>query len=442
MKQTLTPIYIIAGFNLLTLAMYVVAPYVYSGSDVVASYFYVALNILILVVGYRQGVAGSDGRIAGTTNQFRRSHRQTFAFLSIFYAATFVFQYAYLMRSPALDVTGMVQQLAIGLADPKIGYLLATDKSRVSTVPWSVFFAISIFDGVYLIIGFLVWHELTRLLKILFLVFVAIDAAYWLGRGTNFGLISLAITVLLSSLIRGRGKLRFGTIVGYSTVFALAVLVFAALMYARLGGDIANPQYFALPWTYVDESSYVLRAVPAALQPTVLTIFSYITQGYYFMSLAFRLDWVPSWFGGWNPSLTSLFSTLGFDVAPLTYMERLESLGIDSRIYWHSAYTWIANDFSFWGVPFVVYVIGFGVGKSWVVALRTDDLLSKVMFTLLSGSAIFFFANNNYISHYFYSFMFLLPIWLVRTFVRSARRAPSGSKDSAPILAHSIQPYR
>jgi hypothetical protein len=418
MQRTLLPIAIISGFNLVTLLMYIASPYVFRGEHVVLSYFYVLLNIVALTAGYYAGTRHTQTPRSGTD---RRDVRY-FGWVTVFYALTFLIKYAYLLRFAPLDVRGMVEQLLIGIADPKLGYVLAVDSHRTPTVGWSTYFFVSAVDGVYFALGFLVWRGLGLSLRLIFLIFLGIEVFYWAGRGTNFGIISLLVTLLLATLINTKGVIRFRLLLRYAILAAASVATFSAIMYARSYGPVENPQVFALHFSYVDEGSPILQAVPPALHTTVLTIFNYVVQGYYYMSLAFDLDFRFSLFGGWNPSLTSLYSTFGVDVAPLTYIERLDGIGVDPRINWHSAYTWIANDFSFYGVPFVIFMIGYFIGVAWLQAINSGKLVAKIVFVFLSASAIFFFANNNYIAYYFYSFIFIFPYWLYISFFKSHRR--------------------
>ena len=144
-----------------------------------------------------------------------------------------------------------------------------------------------------------------------------------------------------------------------------------------------------------------------------MNVVSYLGQGYYHASLALDLDFQPTFFLGSNPALIGLGDLFGVDVWNRTYMHRLQvERGVDELGKWHSAYTWYAGDVSFYGVPFTLLGLGYVFGFSWSRA-RKGDFLSGIMFIMFGNMLLFLFANNTYLSSVFYSFMVLLPFWIV-----------------------------
>lgn len=416
MKNKYFPIYIIAGVNLFTLLMYMSAPYIFYDGNVVASYFYILLNIFLLVMGFKRGVILGEVKCLNKSYLYRTKEIKVFRFITAFYFLTFLIKYAYLLKFSPFDISGMIGRLLIGIADPKLGYRLSIDSTNSGTISWSLFFLTSIFNGIYFIAGFLVWPRLSIAIKIIFLLFVGIEVFYWVGRGTNFGVISLAVTFLLANLINNKGNVNFSILIKYLAIFIFSILSFSLIMYSRSGGAVEDLQIFSFPMSYVDESSFLLAITPKNIHTSIMSIFFYVVQGYYNMSIAFDLNFIPTWFGGSNSSIASLYTSIGFDVMGNSYINRLEVKGIDPKVNWHSAYTWIANDFSFIGVPLIIYVIGFFMGFSWVKSIISNDFYSKLIFILFAGFAIFIFANNNFIGYYFYSFMFIFPYWIYKSF--------------------------
>ena len=412
MKKYNLPIYLIAGFNIFTLLAYVASPFVHEhehGFAVFVSYFYILLNIFFLIFGYRFGVAFGNRRfmaapLVGKDAVF-------FKYLSFFYAATFLIKYSYLLKLPLFDVQGMLNLLMVGLTDPALGYKLSVDELRVPQISWTLFFITSIFNGLYFIIGFISWKELSLPLRVVFLVFLFVEAFYWAGRGTNFGIISLGVIFVFVNLLnKNRGQMK-NNVIYTLAIFLFSLIYFSSTMNARGGRDVIDLQTLSPPLTHVDESGLFIALIPDDFEVTALTIFSYLTQGYFNMAVAFDLDFLPSWFGGWNSSISDFYSLVGFDVSGRTYVNRLDAYGIDPRINWHSAYTWFANDFSFAGVPLVFCFLGFCVGLSWVRSINQNDLISKIIFVLLSAASVFSFANNNFIGYHFYSFALIFPYW-------------------------------
>ena len=78
------------------------------------------------------------------------------------------------------------------------------------------------------------------------------------------------------------------------------------------------------------------------------------------------------------------------------------------------------------------FALGYVFGFSWSRA-RKGDFLSGVLFIMFGNMLLFLFANNTYLSSVFYSFMFLLPFWIVTRVLpflpAAAIRATSGARS-------------
>jgi hypothetical protein len=151
-------------------------------------------------------------------------------------------------------------------------------------------------------------------------------------------------------------------------------------------------------------------------------VVSYLAQGYYHTCFAFDLDFRTTGLLGNNPVLISIARAVGIDVWPDTYMHRLHRLGIDEYGVWHSAYTWFASDVSFYGVPVLLFFVGYGFGFSWVRGMH-GDFLSRLVFIMFGNMLLFLFANNTYLSSVFCAFIVFVPFWAVTRFAALDARA-------------------
>ncbi len=173
--------------------------------------------------------------------------------------------------------------------------------------------------------------------------------------------------------------------------------------------------------------------VPQSLWPTYLMVVSYMTQGYYHMSFAFDLDFRSTGLLGNNPALISLAGAFGISVWEDSYMHRLNERGIDEFGMWHSAYTWWASDVSFYGVPIVLFLLGYLFGFSWAQG-RRGDFLSRIMFIIFGNMLLFLFANNTYLASVFYAFIVFVPFWLFTRFAAAVQC--SGRSNVEMLLAN------
>lgn len=409
------PLTVVISFNLFTLFMFYTAPFTWKTDNLIEFLFFALLCQSLIIVGYNLGYRKQTKKQLINAPFYRLSPvRLNFVFL--FYTFTFLIKYAYLLRIKVLDISGMISFLLIGFGDPQLGYALSVDASRPYTINWSAYFVIAILNQVFFIIGFTNWKGMNRIKKVLFVIFIAIDIFYWMGRGTNFGVISL-ITTFLFSIIYNLKSIKISLIkaIRFFIVIILllvgSIAVFSFNLNARRGGAELKYEQFDLGLSSVDANSVALSVVPKPLQLTYLLVVSYLCQGYYHTCLAFDLDFKSTYFLGNNPALIDFAKVAGIDVWKDTYMYRLREKGVDPLVNWHSAYTWYANDVSFICVPFVLFFIGYLFGISWTLSLNGNDFLSKVMFIILGNIILYLFANNTYLSTVFYSFIFILPVW-------------------------------
>jgi hypothetical protein len=371
---------------------------------------------LLLYVGFRLGCHSADVAPLPMTLPLY-SGTTAIKYLLTVYVLTFPISYAYRMGYAPSDLGGIVRQLAAGLQDPHFAYASAIDKTNQSPIPWSIYFAISIFNQLVFIAGFILWRQLTRVSKVVFAILVGIDLFYWVAIATTFGVISIATTFGLSSMFWRRGVAGQGAARLARNVLLLGVLLLASIaffsynLYRRSGFveiDVSRSEIAQRPIT-LDHT--LLAIVPAPLQATYINVVSYFAQGYYHTCLAMDLDFEPTAFLGSNPALISLAQAFGVDVWSGTYMHRLRARGVDEYGVWHSAYTWYASDVSFYGVPIVLFLIAFFFGFSWMAGLR-GDFLSRAVFIMFGNMLLFLFANNTYLSSVFYTFMLFVPLWI------------------------------
>ena len=410
-----TPLTIVIGFNLFTLFIFYTAPIQWVTDNLFLFFIFAILCQIMIILGYKLGYKKSNRKKIPVAVLFNFS-KKTLNFVFWFYSITFLIGYAYHLKFSVFDIKGMVSLLMIGIADPHAGYRLALSESRPATVSWSIFFFISIINQVFFIIGFLKWGDMGRWKKILFILFVLFELFFWMGRGTNFGVISMITTLAFASVFRLESirlnlkkAFRF-----YSLIILLlagSIYIFSYNLNNRAGNDKINFQVFNLGLAKVNENAAVFTIMPKKLQTTYMYMVSYLAQGYYHTCLAFDLDFKPTFFLGNNPAAIDLGKVFNIDVWKDTYMYRLREKGVDPLVNWHSAYLWYANDVSIPGVPFLLFFIGYIFGFSWGVSLKNDDFLSKIIFIILGNMLLYLFANNSYLSNEFYSFMFILPIW-------------------------------
>ena len=142
---------------------------------------------------------------------------------------------------------------------------------------------------------------------------------------------------------------------------------------------------------------------------------SYFTQGYYGMSLAMELPWQPMYGVGNSMFLVDLISDHFTDIDPYTYQVRMEPMGWDSDIQWHSMYTWLANDVSFYGVVIVMLLIGIVFGAMFKDAITSGNPFAKMGIFYFMLMLIFIPCNNQLgqRADTLFSFILIILLWIL-----------------------------
>lgn len=409
------PFYILIWFNIFTIALYAIQPFILNNGNFVYTLLYLLSNILALYLGIKKGLSS---HLFSTKNvKLYSFNPRLFNAVFFFYCLTFLIKYSYDLFCPLYDVNAIVNRIVVGLYDPKLGYSL----KGIRQVPWTLYFFVSIIDNIFFVYGMLSWKDMKSLYKYIFVLLCVFEILFWFGKGTNFGVMIMISSVLFSFLVTNRniGKIRFKRMIlyglGVSVLFFAAIAVFQHNMEARSGGDFnaVNTDLLAVTNGSVNYDSVLLKVLPPELTTLYLYIASYLTQGYYSLSYSFDCHFHWCYGLGNTPALMSFADLLGINVEPRIYQTQMyEMFQIEPYASWHSFYLWIANDVSLLGVPFVVFFIGRFVSTSFRLFKEKQDFLSGVVFIILANIILLFFANNNYLSSVFYSFMFIFPYWL------------------------------
>lgn len=426
MKTTKIPIYILVGFNFFTWLIYLSNPFANSVSEMHNyTILYVLLNILMLYWGLKQGVKSGNRLNPRRIIRVKTFFKKYMTPLFVFYILTFSLKYAYELRVPVFDIPALINRIAMGITSPDLGYALTLTGSQ--SFPWSLYMMMSIVDGAFFIIGMLCWDYLSKFQKSIFVLLAVIDVLKWFGAGTSFGIMQMLSTLLLVYVISIKSnQLTRKQIIKYifvgGVLFIFAITAFGINMEGRAGGSFTD-----IKETDINTDSffyhYFVSILPKWFQDMYQFIARYLVGGYYNLELAFTADYDWCFFLGRNNALTRIADDfLHIGIEPINLQHKIYQMyGIDPYIYWHSIYTWLANDFTLFGVPIVVYVIGKLTSMTLMVYTKYNDMISGVIFILLANCTIYFFANNNYLSGHYYVFLGFVIIWLTSRYSFSRR---------------------
>ena len=152
--ESIKPVAVVVGFNLLTLLVFVTAPVTWVTVHLTDLCLLVVSSQIMIFLGYQFGLRSGLARATDPRLPFVRGRRLVSLLFTV-YVLTFLVSYAYKMEVSPLDVTGMMNRLIAGILDPRRGYFGSLTKSGDGPVRWSVFFAISVFNQLFFVAGFL-----------------------------------------------------------------------------------------------------------------------------------------------------------------------------------------------------------------------------------------------------------------------------------------------
>lgn len=424
MRTVKLPFYILIGFNIITLLIFMSRPFVSYSGTYALTVLYIIINILFVCLGINDGFrrANESTPISGKKALSDVSKRALTTYL-IFFLSTFLLKYAYELHTPIFDIGALVNKIVTGIINPQLGY--TRDRSYFP-FNWSIYVVICIFDSLFFIVGMLCWRKFTALQKSVFVVLTLIEILKGMGTGSSFGEIKMLTTlalVIIASI--KKEEIEFKKVLQYSlyvlVVAFLVLLIFRHNMEGRAGGEFSektmeNFEFNTESFVYV----YFVSWLPERIQNLYVYVCYYLCNGYSNMEYAFKCDFDWTYFMGSNDAKSRIFELIfGIDVEPMNYQSKIfKEYYVDPYINWHSCYTWLANDVSFYGVPLLLFFIGKFCSTALVFYRKYNDLLSGIVFIIFANMIFFLFANNNYIANIFYSFILVFPYWLFTRFYR------------------------
>lgn len=413
---------VIVGFNIFTVLLYLFPPVhrELTNDILVTVYLFVSIFFMYygLKIGYRKG------RLTNIPKKYidKPVSPKIMNLLLMFHLLTFIIRYAYLLGFSPFDISGMITRIAVGIVDPGLGYHLHQNYHVTSPIPWSVFFIQSAVDSFFFIISFISWKRLKSAQKILIIIFVCIELLYWLGIGTNFGVITMITNFIFCILLsekrydnpKKERKTRRRNVTILTLLAAVAFIFFMNTIISRTGeGDHDTAMKNIEIKNTIDYDNFVVKFLPESIIPGYYYVYSYCCQGYENLGKAMNCEWKWTWFVGNNPHLQMLVQTLtGYNSFEDSYMRELEKkYQVDSYVSWHSAYVWWAGDVTIVGTILVVFIIALLCGYAYSFFYYHGDQISGIFAVVFANMLLFMFANNTYLSEIWYSFMFMFPYW-------------------------------
>jgi hypothetical protein len=214
--------------------------------------------------------------------------------------------------------------------------------------------------------------------KILMILLIISTVLFSFARGTDREILDI-LTILFTATMCSRARKGVKLISPVKTatkviVALMALLLFMSVFTARKEARLSKAEVCI---SAINTCSTLKGSgVPYAI--SLLT--AYVSQGYHGTNLAMSLPPSTGLGLGHSTLLTEIIGPVfdrSFKSRLLT--AKLTSLGWEDGYRWPSAYTYFANDVTFWLVPLIMYGLGLIFGKSWTISTRGRNLAAIVV---------------------------------------------------------------
>lgn len=292
------------------------------------------------------------------------------------------------------------------------------------------------------------WTHLTRRVRCLAIVVIIFETSLYIATGTNKGIADALITLpWLMYLGISAGILRIfisrRTLVIALLVSFAAFLQFFGAGQAKRSGGVGEFGLFNTGFGLIEADK--ANAISLLLSDNQKIIFEslarYVSQGYYALSLAFKIDHSSTLGFGHSMFLSrnadAIFGTTHFTWGSIPgVLENQTGWGMFTL--WHSIYPWIASDVGFVGALVVMGILAYLFGISWGRSLITMAPKWVVLSYLLLILFFYVPANNQIFQSgetCFAFFLLLLGLALPSLGISGKNFRLGSSRSSAPYKA-------
>lgn len=265
----------------------------------------------------------------------------------------------------------------------------------------------SIFRTATIPLGICTWSRLNRIMKYCLLLVITLQIITYLCIGVRKGLFDIILytfflIIATKPYILSSPKILNKLKAYIAVLLVLFIFYFVFSIASRYGKTLQEIQDIQTaeirePYTHL----------PLIVTKSLQTITSYLCQGYYALSNALEMgikdvvffsdNWVSAYY------CEKIFN---YNPIDLTYLADLESIGIDRKINWHTMYLWLANQYTFIGVPFVIFFIGYFFAQSWCDSVFGRNDYSYIILSYFIVMVFYMYANNQVFSDSATSFVF------------------------------------
>ncbi len=281
---------------------------------------------------------------------------------------------------------------------------------------------LNVFSLFWYPIGITNFKRFPRYLKSLFIITLITDILliYIKGNMIGFGLyVMMAIPLLIISYYKLKSK-HSKKMEGKKTFLSIIILIVSFLTlfnFAQISRNEFNSNNNEMYYDQGLLSEFIKEDQDWTEGPLIKNATFYFTNGYVGMAYALELPAKWTWGIGFSRDFARQVKNIfGFDVSRITYPQRVEdTYGWPNGMFWTNAYGWFASDWTFWGLPILMFIFGWFFAKVWYACINENSLTAYTLFSWL-WVGIIFIPLNNQLFQSFEKFMATIVLILIFIF--------------------------
>lgn len=420
-SRNMLPMNIMISYNLVTLVLFVFGAWNYKVTNYGTVIFVVLVSLFAFYMGYFLVIHSHKEYVIdeSTYKKLNSTDSKVIKMLKKWTKISAILaipDMLYYSRMWTFSPAQILQRLIIGLTESNLNYSLSLGYENSGTVLEKVVVILTVLlytlKFAVLPLSIIYWKKIDGKQKTLCIFITVVEIIKWLLKGMNKGIFDYAFVFLASALlviainkrqrqsqyvseVEGKQKRKAWIYIISIVALVLAVNVFISNIAAR-SSKLTTAYYSSSMQLTADPDNFFLRLLPVELHKPFLSLCMYLTCGYQGLSYALRLPFKWCFGIGNNQFTISNFrDVLGINVSSLTYQARVEQFYPWYEFHnWHTTYTWLANDFSFYLVPVVLFIWGVLFALSWLSAVEKHNPYAVIIFCLFIIRSAFLPANN------------------------------------------------
>jgi len=404
-KELYIPIYLFGGFILFTEIFLFIGPCTFEIRYPFLLSLYLACMNISLFLGYRAGVKKFKNK-SYVLNFNDSSQLITLKYFLCISALFSLYRlYTTLGTVRIVNIISRINDSILSFSEAYAGELGSSEYGFLYSF-LTIVLSFIVFSAVPF--GIYYWRKLPKRYKVIVVYLIFVELILSIGTGQRQDITNLIVGCVL--VVIAKVGINKKSIVFLLVSISFAIGFFIILGIGRTGIDYS--EIFLLEDRFIIKDSYK-QLLPPFLYYPIGSIHYYLCHGYYNLSLIFdeliignyRYPIFTFGFGNSWALLNLINKYVNIDLMPYTYQGMLEiTKGVSPGGQWHTIYPWIANDVSFFGCPFIIYMIGYFFAKMWIDVKKGAKFYAIPLLAMFSICVFWFFGNNQVNSFYIWSF--------------------------------------